>query len=86
MLFFKINLHFGTSDNRSTCGKLNLLPINSIFWSALLQKCKEDSQTKNYYKLFYSVRKETSHKPSKVAATKKSFSSVYIIDTTCFDE
>ena len=31
MQFFKINLHFGTSDNRSTCGKLNLLPINSIF-------------------------------------------------------
>ena len=37
-------------------------------------------------KLCYSVWKETSHKPLKVAAAKKSFPSVYIIATTCFDE
>ena len=43
-------------------------------------------QTKVSYKLFYSLWKETSHKPLKVAAAKKSFQSVYIIDTTCFDE
>ena len=43
-------------------------------------------QTKAYYKLFYSVWKETSHKPLKVAVTIKYFRSVYIIDTTCFDE
>ena len=42
--------------------------------------------TKVYYKLFYSVCKETSHKPLKVAAAKESFSSVYIIDTSSFDE
>ena len=42
--------------------------------------------TKVYYKLFYSVWKETSHKPLKVAAGNKSFPSVYTIDTTCFDE
>ena len=29
---------------------------------------------------------ETSHKTLKVAAAKKSFPSVYVIDTTCFDE
>ena len=29
---------------------------------------------------------ETSHKPLKVEAAKKSFPGVYIIDTTCFDE
>ena len=38
------------------------------------------------YKLFCSVWKETSPKPLKVAAAKKSLQSVYIIDTTCFDE
>ena len=43
-------------------------------------------QTKVYHKFFYSVRKETFHKPLKVAGGKKSFSSVYIIDLTCFDE
>ena len=43
-------------------------------------------QTEEYYKLFYSVRKETPHKHVKVAAARKFLSSVYIIDTTCFDE
>ena len=43
-------------------------------------------QTKVYYKTFYSVWRETSHETLKVAAAKKSFSSVYTIDTTCFDE
>ena len=38
---------------------------------------------KVYYKLFYSVWKEMSHKPLKVAAAKKYFSSLY---PTCFDE
>ena len=43
-------------------------------------------QTKVYYKLFQSVWKEASHKTLKVAAAEKSFPSVFIIDTTCFDE
>ena len=43
-------------------------------------------KTKVYYKLFYSVWKETSHKSLKVAAAKKSFPSVYIIDKTYFDQ
>ena len=43
-------------------------------------------QTKVYYNLFYSVSKEASHKPLKVAGAKKSFPRVFIIDTTCFDE
>ena len=43
-------------------------------------------QTKVYYKLCYSVSKEASHKPLKVAAAKKSFPSVFIIDTTYFDK
>ena len=36
--------------------------------------------------MLYSVWKETSYKPLKVAAANKSFPSVYIIDTVCFDE
>ena len=42
--------------------------------------------TKVYYNFFYSVRKETSHKPLKVASAKNSFSTVYIIDESFFDE
>ena len=42
-------------------------------------------QTKVCYKLFYSLSKEASHKPLKVAAAKKSFPSVFIIDTTCYN-
>ena len=43
-------------------------------------------QVKVYYKFCYSVWKETFHEPLNVAAAKKSFPSVYIIDRTCFDE
>ena len=87
LLFFKENLHFGTSGQISTYGKLNLLPIKSIY---LIFPSRERQrrliQTKVYYKLFYTIWKETSHKPLKVGAAKKSFPSVYIIDKTCFDE
>ena len=72
----------------STYGKLNLLPIKSIY---LVFPSRESqrrlTQTKVYYKCFYSVWKETSHRPTfKVAATKKSPTGVYIIDKTCFVE
>ena len=39
-----------------------------------------------HLKSCYSARIETTHKPSKVAAAKKDFSSVYVIDATCFHE
>ena len=42
LLFLKINLQFDTSDYVTTYGKLSLLHINSIFWSSLLEKSKED--------------------------------------------
>ena len=84
--YFKINLHFGTSDYISTYGKLNLLPINSIFWSSLLEKCKDWCRQKYTTSFPYPVLKEVSHKPLKIAAAKKSFPSVFIINTTCFDE
>ena len=57
-----------------------------FFWSSLLEKCKEDLQTKVYYKLFYSISGKTFHEFLKVIAAKKSLPSMFIIDMTCFDE
>ena len=52
LLFFKINLHFGTSDYISTDGKLNLLPINSVFLVFPSREMQRRlMQTKVYYKL-----------------------------------
>ena len=83
----KINLDCDTSDWSSTYGVLNFYPITSIFFDFFsLEMQGRLLQTKVYFKLCYSVSKETSHKPLKVATAKKSFLSVYIIDTTCFDD
>ena len=71
----------------STYGKLNLLPIISSFLVFSSQEMQRRLiQIKVYYKLFYSVSKEASHKPLNIAPAKKSLPSVFIIDTTCFDE
>ena len=43
-------------------------------------------QTKVYYKLSLFSLKRSVSQTLKVAAAKKSFLSVFIIDTTCFDE
>ena len=87
LLFFKINLYYGTSDYIPTYGKLSLFPINSIFWPSLLEKCKEDWCRPKYTTSFpYLVLKEASHKPLKVVAARKFFSDVFISDATCFDE
>ena len=55
-----------------------------VFFSLEMQR--RLVQTKVHYKLWQFAWKETSHKLLKVAAAKKSFPSVYIIDITCFDE
>ena len=86
LLFFKINLHYGTSDYISTYGKLNLLPINSIFWSSLREKCKEDWCRPKYTTSFPYPGLKEFHKPLNMAAAKMFFPSVFIIDTNCFDE
>ena len=39
-----------------------------------------------YYKFFYSVGEETTHKHLKVATAQSLFSNVYLIVTTCFDK
>ena len=71
----------------STCANLNFLPIKGIYLVfSSLEMQRRLIQTEEYYKLFYSVRKEASHKHLKVAAARKFLSSVYIIDTRCFDK
>ena len=70
----------------STYGKLNLLPIKSIYLVFSSRKRQiRLIQIKVYYKFFYSVWKETSHKPLKVTTAKNTFPNMYIIDRTCFD-
>ena len=81
LLFFKPNLHSGTSNCISTCRKLNLLLVNSTYLivSAPLKQGRP-MQTRVHFKFCYSVRIETTHKPSKL------FASVHVIDATWFDE
>ena len=70
----------------STYGKLNVLPIKSIYLVFSSRKRQiRLIQIKVYYKRFYSVWKETSHKPLKVTTAKITFPNMYIIDRTCFD-
>ena len=76
--------------------KTKFLLINSIYMVfSSLEMQRRLVITKVYYKPFYSVWKRMPHKSLKVAAAKKSFSSVYIImeslihviiDTTGFEE
>ena len=83
-MFFKINLQFGTSDY---IWKTKLSSLNSVYLDfSSLEMQRRLILTKAYYKLFYSVWKKTSHKLLKVAAAQNSFPTVYIIDTTGFDE
>ena len=70
----------------STYGKLNLLTIKSTYLVfSSRERQRRPIQIKVYYKLFYSVWKETSHKPLKVTTAKNNFPSMYIIDKTCFN-
>ena len=50
------------------------------------KKSKRFIQTKAYYKRYYSIWKETSHKPLEVAIAKKSFPSACTFDTTSLNE
>ena len=66
----------------STYEKLNSFLINIIYLVfSSLEMQRRLILTKLYYKFF----KETSHKPSKVAATENFFPDAYVISTACFD-
>ena len=85
--YFSKKFYSSASDEITTCGKLNFLSINRIYLVfSSLEMQRRFMQTKWYYKLFYYVWTETSHKTLKVAAAKYSFLSVYTTDTTCFDD
>ena len=58
--------------------------VYSLYFSLEIQR--RLMQTIILEKSSYSVCKERPRKPLKVAAAKNLFSSVYISDTTCFDE
>ena len=67
--------------------KLNLPHWSSIYVVFLpLEMQKRLKQTKVCHAFSYFVWKETTHKPLKVAAANRLFSSVYVIGTACFDE
>ena len=55
-----------------------------LFFSRNVKKTRTDQSI--IIQFSYSLQKEMSQKPSKVAAAKTYFSSVYVIDTACFDE
>ena len=85
LLFFTKNLQSVTSNQKSTCWKLNLPLIIIIYLIALLLEMQRKfKQTK--VQVFYFVWKETTHKSLKLAAWKSLFSGVYIIGKTCFDK
>ena len=75
------------SNKTFTYRKLSLPLTSNISLILLpLEIQKRLKQTKLYDTFFYFVRKETTHKPLKVAAAETLFSSVYVIGTTSFDE
>ena len=85
--FFKINLRFSTPDYIATYGKLNLLSTNGMFLFFPSREMQGRLSRSKYTPSFsYLVSKEAYHKPLIVAASKKSFPSVFIIDTTGSDE
>ena len=80
LLLFTISLHFVTSNQVSRYRKTNLPLTSSIYLVVLpLEMQRRLKQTKVYHMFFYFVRKETIHKPLKVAAANTLFFNVYVI-------
>ena len=87
LLFFKINLHFVTSNQIFTYRKLNLPLLNKIYLSLLYSRnAKKASNYQSLLQTFDKPLKETADKPLKIVAAKSFFSSPYVVSTTCFDE
>ena len=96
LLFLKINLRSGTSNQISTYGKPNFLLITCnylVYFSLEIQKRFMDScRPIRILQFLYLVwkkrtKKTLTHKPSKVASTEKCFfNSVYVSGTTFFNE
>ena len=83
---FTINLHFVKLKQMSTYRKLNLPLTSSIFCLPTCRNAKKTCTDPSIPLVFLLYWKERTFKPLKVAAAKTLFSSVYAIDTNCFDE
>ena len=57
-----------------------------LFGLLVSRNAKKAHTDQSILQTFLLCQKRNVYKPLKVAAAKKSFASVYIIDTTCFDE
>ena len=78
LLSITINLHFVKSKQKSTYRKLNLALTSSIYFVVLPLEMQNKTWTEctTCFLLCLKKKKKTTHKPLKVAAAKKLFSSV----------
>ena len=86
LLFFTINLHFLRPKEVSTYRKLNLTLITSFYLVFFTFRSAKKTLTEQSIPHTFLLWRETTHKPSKVAAGKTLFSRMYIIGTTCFNK
>ena len=85
LLFFKINLLFGIRLSIYIWKTKFSSHKHYLFGLLFSRNAKKTMQTKVYYQLFYCLKRNISQ-TLKSSSCKKSFPSVYIMDTTCFDE
>ena len=88
LLYFTINLQFGTSNWLSTRSKVSLFFMNGIYLvSSSLEIERKLIQREVYYNLFIFWLKINDLKTFRSIATANNlFSSVNVIGTTCFDK
>ena len=80
LLFFKLNSHFGPSNEIYKYRKLNLFPINNIY---LIVSYLEIQSTLHFFLL---CLKRNGSQTVKSTSCEKFSSSAYVTNTTCFDE
>ena len=86
LLFFQVYLHFGTSNEISAYSKTCLLHINSIHLVLSSLDLQRRVIKIKYTTSFFTLWKETTPKPSKVATAKDFSHSVHVIVTICFEK
>ena len=70
LLFFKDNLHFGTTEQISPYGKSNLLPINSIYLVFSSRGRQRNSYRSMYTKIFLPCLKRNVSETFKTSSCK----------------
>ena len=86
LLFFQLKFTLWHIKLNMYISKIEFSSHKQYLFGRLYCRNGKKTQTKVRHKFFCFVQIETTHKPSKVAAGKNSFFSVYVIDKTCFDE